>query len=222
LAGGIAHRVNNLMTAVLGNAELLKIDPMDYGETMTRLDTICQSARQAGDLAEQLVAFAQGGKYQPRRMDLNMVAQGVLHAQERDWPSRVQVKLDLDPDAWQVNADLAQMSQVVLHLLTNAVEALEDGGRITVATRNVQIRPGVYADVEPGPYLCLSMQDTGCGMDAEVQARVFEPFFTTKFQGRGMGLAAVYGIVKNHGGHISVHSEVGRGTTFTVYLPAVQ
>jgi CheY-like chemotaxis protein len=114
------------------------------------------------------------------------------------------------------------MSEVVLNLLANAVEAIEGSGRIIVTTRHCTLDEGNAAGLEPGPYVCLSVQDTGCGMSEEVQARIFEPFFTTKFQGRGMGLAVVYGIVDNHEGHISVRSESGQGTTFEFYFPAIE
>ena len=133
----------------------------------------------------------------------------------------MRVEYDAGPDLWIIEADPAQMSEVVLTLLTNAVEAIKGSGRIAITTGNRVVGEGQIADLRPGPYVCLSVQDTGHGMSQEVQARIFEPFFTTKFQGRGMGLAAVYGIVENHGGHIAVQSKEGHGATFEVYLPAI-
>jgi len=116
------------------------------------------------------------------------------------------------------------MSQVILNLLTNAIEAIENNGQITLTTQNLMVDAALIhqpSELKPGPYICLAMQDTGGGMDAETLTRIFEPFYTTKFQGRGLGLAAAYGIVNNHGGHITVTSQVGQGATFTVCLPAI-
>jgi CheY-like chemotaxis protein len=114
------------------------------------------------------------------------------------------------------------MSQVFLNVLTNAVEAIEDGGQIAVATRNRVLEKGAIPELEPGSYVWLSVRDTGQGMSPEVQARAFEPFFTTKFQGRGLGLAAVYGIVRNHGGYVTIESQAGHGTTCNIYVPALR
>jgi PAS domain S-box-containing protein len=222
LAGGIAHTVNNLMVSVLGYADILKMDLADRGDVVAMLDSISGSAEQASTLARQMVAYARGGKYISRVVNLDDTVQGVLHAQEQSLPSGVRIAYDAGHELWNVEADPAQMSEVVLNLLTNAVEAVEGNGRITIATRNLPLGKGHAADLEPGRYVCLSVQDTGHGMSQEVQSRIFEPFFTTKFQGRGMGLAVVYGIVDNHNGHISVQSEEGQGATFEVYLPATQ
>jgi two-component system cell cycle sensor histidine kinase/response regulator CckA len=222
LAGGIAHQFNNLMVGVLGYAEMLKADLAWDASALGVLDTISTSAQQAGELAQQMLAFARGGKYQPRVMNLNDAVRGVLYAQESLLPARIDVALDLASDLWNVEADLAQVSQVLLNVLTNAVEAIEGSGRITIATRNFRLDDTPVEDLEAGPYVCLSVQDTGHGMSAEVQARIFEPFFTTKFQGRGLGLAAVYGIVRNHGGHIVVDSKEGHGTTIEIHLPAIR
>jgi PAS domain S-box-containing protein len=221
LAGGIAHDLNNLMVGVLGYADMLKADLADREDPLEMLEVVSESARRAARLAQQLLAYARGGKYQPRTMNLNEIIQQVASAQERAVPSRIRIVLDADPELWDAEADPAQMSEVALNLLTNAVEAIEGSGRITVATSNRVLDEGDVPNLEPGRYVCLSVQDTGCGMSEQVQARMFEPFFTTKFQGRGLGLAAVYGIVENHGGHITVQSEEGRGSTLQVYLPAI-
>jgi two-component system cell cycle sensor histidine kinase/response regulator CckA len=221
LARGIAHDLNNLMVGVLGYADMLRMDLEGRKGELEMLDVISESARRASRLAQQMLAYARGGKYQPRAMNLNEIIQRVVSAQERAWTSKIHVVLDADPELWDTEADAAQMSEVVLNLLANAVEAIEGSGRITVATSNRVLDEREVAGLEPGRYVCLAVQDSGCGMSAEIQARIFEPFFTTKFQGRGMGLAAVYGIVENHGGHIAVQSEEGRGSTFQVYLPAI-
>jgi len=224
LAGGVAHKVNNLMTAVLGYAELLKSQLGDNPEALNILTTISTSARQTGDLAQEMLAFARGGKYQLRILNLNKIIQEVLQLRQRDLPAQIEIEQNLTLDLWNTEADPTQMSQVILNLLTNAVEAVEDKGRITITTENLTVDNTTpnQSDLEPGPYICCTVQDTGCGMDADILARVFEPFFTTKFQGRGMGLAAVFGIVKNHGGQITVTSQPGLGSIFKIYLPATK
>ncbi|MBN1580307.1 MAG: PAS domain-containing protein [Anaerolineae bacterium] len=245
LAGGVAHDFNNLMVGVLGYADLLKIelegqgDDSRWPDTCMMLDTISASARKANVLAQQMLAFARGGKYRPQVIDLNDSLRQVVSAWGRTLPGTIQLVQEASPDLWPVQADPTQMGQVILNLLTNAVEAIEGddtrlsctgerrSGQITIGTSNRALSQADIArerlacfDLKPGDYVCLSVQDTGCGMDEEVQARIFEPFFTTKFQGRGMGLAAAYGIVDHHGGCIAVYSQEGQGATFQVWLPA--
>jgi signal transduction histidine kinase/ActR/RegA family two-component response regulator len=224
LAGGIAHDFNNLMVGVLGNAELLQARLANSPDVTRMLDTIAHSAQRAGELAQQMLAFARGGKYQPRLMNLNDVVADVLRLEERSIPPRIRIERTLDSALWTVEADPVQLSQVTMNLCINAVEAIEDTGRIAILTRNVVVDEGFarrHRGLKPGAYVCLLVEDTGKGMPAERVAHVFEPFYSTKAQGRGLGLAAAYGIVKNHEGYIAVSSEIGAGTTFTVYLPAV-
>ena len=224
LAGGIAHDFNNLMVAVLGNAELLRIQFADHPDELKKLDNIRTAAQRAGELAQQMLAFARGGKYKPAVINLNDVVREVLQLEEGSVPSGVRMKPNLDADVWNVKADSTQMSQVVLNLCLNAVEAIQGNGLITVATSNLDVDE-CFADahqgLHPGHHVCLSVEDTGNGMSPDTLSKVFEPFFTTKLRGRGLGLAAVYGIVKNHNGHISAHSEQSRGSVFKIYLPAV-
>ena len=225
LSGGIAHRVNNMMVGVLGYAELLKLDLTDRPDALEMLDTISRSAREASELALQMLTFAQGGKSRPREMDLNDIVAKAVQAKRRSLPPGIRVECHTDPELWPIKADAMRISEVILHLLTNATEAIEDEGLITLTTRNVEEDVPfllAYPDLEAGPYVCLTVQDTGCGISDENQPRVFDPFFTTKFQGRGMGLAVVYGIVENHGGRITVHSDKECGATFTVFLPAIR
>jgi signal transduction histidine kinase len=225
LAGGIAHDFNNLMVGVLGNAELLqmRLGAQDL-DVARMLNVIAGSAQKAGELAQQMLAFAHGGKYQPSIINLNTTVEETLWLEKRKIPDRVLVESRLDSTLRNTLADAAQMSQVVLNLLMNAVEAIDGEGRVTVNTRNEHV-DGAVAEtrsIQPGDYVRLDVTDTGHGMSAETQSHVFEPFFTTKFQGRGLGLAAVFGIVTNHGGCIAVNSTPGSGSTFTVYLPAVE
>jgi PAS domain S-box-containing protein len=222
LAGGIAHQFNNLMVGVLGYAEMLKADLRGDPDALDLLETISRSAQRAGELAQQMLAFARGGKYQPRAMSLNTAIRSVLYAQESLLPPRITLAIDTAPDLWDTEADLAQISQVLLNVLTNAVEAIEDEGRIAVVTRNVVVDQALDEETGPGPYVRLLVQDSGRGMSAEVRARIFEPFFSTKFEGRGLGLAAAYGIVRNHGGHIAIDSQEGHGTTVEIHLPAIR
>jgi len=224
LAGGIAHDFNNLLTGVLGNAELLKMTYGDNADAMKMVEGITKSARRAVELAQQLVAFARGGKYQIRVLNLNDIVLETVDLLHGAFPPGVIIKKDLAPNLVGVEVDPGQIRQVVMNLLTNAVEAVGDTGRVTLTTYNcTTARPvdGQYAAVRPGPCVCLSVGDTGPGMDADTLARVFEPFYSTKSSGRGLGLAAAYGIVKNHGGLITAHTEVGVGTLFLVQLPAV-
>lgn len=223
LSGGIAHDINNLMTAVLGNAELLSLDS-NRPDAPALLTAISRSARRASELAQQMLAFARGGKYQPRLIDLNDLIQQALQLQNPAIPDSLVVERQLVSGLWPVTADASQMSQVIVNLLSNAVEAGDGKSRICVSTANLVIDEGWTAqtthNLKPGRYVSLTVEDTGGGMSAEVLARIFEPFFTTKFQGRGMGMAAVYGIVQNHGGEILIESDTAQGTAVTVYLPA--
>ena len=223
MAGGIAHDFNNLMVAVLGNAELLRSEVLGNTDALEMLDSVSRSARRAADLAQKLLAFARGGKYRPTTVDLNDVVRETLQMQGRVVPSGVRVDLELADDLAKISADRTQMSQVVMNLLLNAVEAVGPRGRVVVSTWNGSASRDSRTrgdEVQAGPHACLSVRDNGPGMDAETVARMFQPFFTTKGPGRGMGLPAVFGIVKNHGGDIGVESVPGRGTTFTICLPA--
>ncbi|MDH3497043.1 MAG: response regulator [Gemmatimonadota bacterium] len=224
LAAGVAHDFNNLMTGVMANAEVLRQDLPSATEAHGTLDTMIECASRGGQLAQQLLAFARGGKYQPVVVDLNALVRETLRVEAHARAATITLRQEFAPDLLRVEADPTQISQVVSNLHRNAVEALrgEPAGTITIRTRNVPDdgeRPSVLADMPAGAYVALDVDDTGSGMSTETRARIFEPFFTTKDGGRGMGLAAAYGIVTHHGGQIEVASERGRGTTFTVYLP---
>ena len=222
LAAGIAHDFNNLMVTVLGNSELLQTHVEQRSEAVDMLSEISLAAHRAGQLAQQLLAFARGGRYQTALIDLNECVREAVELQARSIPPRIRIEQDLALDPWPVEGDPTQLMQVVVNLLINAVESIEAHGQIRLTTRNLLMdretdsRPGMPV----GRYTYLAVEDTGCGMEPGVMRRVFEPFFSTKFQGRGLGLAAAYGIVTNHGGHLSVYSEVGSGSAFKVYLPA--
>jgi len=223
LAGGIAHEFNNLMVPVVGYAELLAQDLRDRPEILNMLQIISRSAKRAGELAQQMLAFARSGRFISKAVSLNGVVARAFASGERPAPERIKIERRADARLWDVMADPAQIDQAFRHLLANAVEAIEGEGRIAIATRNVDVDEAFAAahpGLKAGHHAYLAVEDTGCGMDGATVARVFEPFFSTKFAGRGLGLAAVYGIVKNHGGFISVSSELGKGSVFEVYLPA--
>jgi PAS domain S-box-containing protein len=223
LAGGVAHDVNNLMAGILGNAELLREELTAGDEARPVLDDIAEAAMRAGALAQQLLAYARGGRYRPEPVNLNAVITTVIDEQHGDWARPAAIEVHSEPSLWPVDADRSQMSQLWGHLLANAVEATASGGRITVATSNVELtdewaaaRPGARA----GAHVLLSIVDEGVGMDAHTLEHAFEPFFTTRANARGLGLAAAFGIVKSHGGYLHVESQPGHGTRFDVYLPA--
>ncbi len=225
LAGGIAHQFNNLLFGVLGNAELLQLRLEDRPDAIGRLEIIRQQAEKASELVRQLLAFARRGQYRPVVMDLNETVREVLHSRRGDLTSGVRLRLTTAPNLWRISADPTQMAQVVLNLVSNAVEALRDAvGTVSITTANVRrdVRgPAFTGELEPGRYVALTVEDDGCGMDAETRAKIFTPFFTTKFQGRGLGLAAVWGILQNHGGTIEVDSKPSGGSTMRIFLPAL-
>jgi CheY-like chemotaxis protein len=177
----------------------------------------------AGKLAQELLAYARGGRHQSIVLNPNDVIQQILSIQRNALRHGITLKQRLAQDILSVEADPAQMNQVLLALTMNSIEAIERNGEITISTRNMDVDSGFaekHIGLKPGPHVVLIVSDTGCGMSAEVLSHVFKPFFSTKAPGRGLGLAAVYGIVKNHGGYISAESKEGEGASITVYLPA--
>jgi PAS domain S-box-containing protein len=228
LAGGIAHEANNQMTVVLGSAEFLGRSVHD--ET-ARLDIehIRRAARRTAAITQQLLAFSRRQVLQPQTIDLNAVVTNVEPILQRALGEISQVKLRLAPDLKAVKADPGQLDQVLLNLVLNARDAMPDGGTFTIETVNVTVEEqdvtGRGVDpVIPGSYAALIVTDTGVGMERETLAHVFEPFYTTKGvgEGSGLGLATVYGIVKQSGGFVSVYSEPGHGSSFRIYLPLAE
>ncbi len=222
LAGGVAHDLNNLMVGVLGNADLLRRNLATDSDAVDMLDQILDAGQQAGRLAQQLLSFSRPTQPKTEIVDLGDTIAETLRIQQGSLQPRITVERDCDPATWKVQADPAQMVQVLMNLCINAAESIEGDGRIQVRLRNVEL-PDEAAhqqpNVTPGPYVLLSVQDDGTGIEASVRDRIFEPFFSTKQQGRGLGLAAAYGIVKGHGGDIVVSSPPAGGATFEVYLP---
>ncbi|MBN2123602.1 MAG: PAS domain S-box protein [Deltaproteobacteria bacterium] len=225
LAGGIAHDFNNLLMAIQGNVSLMLFDAKPPHPYYERLKAIQKQVRSGAKLTSQLLGYARKGRYEVRPMSLNRLVEATAETFGRARKA-VAVRLDLEGDLCAVEADDSQIEQVLLNLYVNASDAMPRGGDLIVTTRNAksdELKDKPYA-VKPGPYVLLTVTDTGTGMDEKTVERIFEPFFTTKEMGRGtgLGLASVYGIVKGHGGYIDVESAPGRGSTFRVYLPATQ
>lgn len=226
LAGGIAHEFNNLLQVVLAWSELLASDA-NTTEMTTGLTAISDAAKRGRALSEQLLTFSRRGSQRADRrpIDLNRLAEDLMNLLPRILPRTVKLELARGDHPAIVNADSAQMQQVVLNLAANASQAMPEGGQIQIRVQEVHL-PLNHADRPPGaadiPYILLEVGDTGHGMDKRTLARIFDPFFTTRTvgQGTGLGLSIVYGIVKEHGGHIVAASEEGKGSVFRVYIPA--
>lgn len=227
LAGGVAHDFNNLLTIINGYSDVLlqslpATDPM-----RDMVDEIHKAGERSAGLTRQLLAFSRKQVLAPRVLDLNEVLADIDKMLRRLIGEDVRLTTTLASDTWAVRADPGQIEQVLLHLAVNARDAMPLGGRLIIETRNVEIDEEYvrnHTDAQIGPHALLSVTDTGSGMPPEVKAKVFEPFFTTKGHGKGtgLGLATVYGIVKQSGGHIAINSRVGAGTTFQIYLPRVE
>lgn len=224
LAGGIAHDFNNLLTAIIGNAELGLMHLHEGMPGYQELQVILQSSLRAAKLTRQLLMVSKRDIAMPQAVSLNDLILALQPMYERLLGEDIHFEVQLDPLLHPVMADQSQMEQVLLNLLVNARDAMPHGGRVYVSTANVFLdeeycrrNPGV----QPGEYVLLAITDTGVGMTPDVLEHVFEPFFTTKPNGSGLGLSTVYGIVHQYGGTINVYSEVGRGTTFKIYLPAL-
>ena len=224
LAGGIAHDFNNMLTAVKAYSEFLLEDLDQADARRTDVQEIAKAADRAASLTRQLLAFSRKQVLQPRPLDLNEVVEGMEKMLRRLIGEDVQIVTRLDSNLRLVEADPSQIEQVIMNLAVNARDAMPDGGTITIETRNETLER-VEPDwaIAPGAYVALVITDTGIGMDAQIRAQIFEPFFNTKpvGKGTGLGLSTVYGIIKQSGGHVSVFSEPGRGSTFKVYLPHI-
>ncbi len=226
LAGGIAHDFNNLLTVILGYGESLREHVAAGSTEAAELSEVQAAAERAAKLTQQLLAFSRRQILQPRPVKLHEIVAHVQPLLTRTIGDHITLVTVNPANVGMVHADPGQLDQVLLNLVINARDAMPDGGTVTIETLNVERaatdRPSVHddTDIPPGQYVVLCVTDTGAGMDASTRARIFEPFFTTKGQqGTGLGLATVYGIVKQSDGFISCASELGRGTTFSIYLP---
>jgi len=226
LAGGVAHDFNNMLTVILGNAQLLTMRVGDDPRLLGPIEEIQVAARRSADLTKQLLAFSRKQVMAPETVDLNDIVEGIEPMLERMIGEHIAIITNLDPELGHVRVDPSQIEQVLMNLAVNARDAMRDGGRLTIETSNVNLdesHPAARPDGLAGPHVMLAVSDTGVGMDPETQSRVFEPFFTSKGEeGTGLGLSTAYGIVAQSGGHITVHSEPGEGSTFRVYLPLLE
>ena len=225
LAGGIAHDFNNLLTGVLGNASLALDSMPEWDPNRSLIQALMVSATQAADLTRQLLAYAGKGRFIVRPINLSETVRQVSNLVRSSVPATIAIDFDLDEEIAAAEADAGQIQQILMNLVLNASEAIgERPGRITILTRTRNLDAAAIEQsrlgLPEGAYVCLEVQDTGPGMDEATMGKIFEPFFTTKFTGRGLGLAAVHGIVRAHKGAVLVDSQPGNGARFTVLLPA--
>lgn len=223
LAGGIAHDFNNLLMGIQGNASLMRLDLDPSHPHSLRLKNIEEHVAAGADLTNQLLGFSRGGRYDVKPLSINAI---IKKSSAMFGRTRKEISIHLKPakDPCIVEADRAQMEQVLMNLFVNAWHAMPGGGNIFIGTEKIFLDDTsiIYENIRPGPFVKITLTDTGAGMDEKTKKRIFDPFFTTKGMGRGsgLGLAMVYGIIKGHGGMINVYSEPGQGTTFTLYIPA--
>lgn len=227
LTGGVAHDFNNLLTVILGGADLLASEAVSTEEQREVAELIATTAERGADLTRRLLAFARRQSLNPTAVDVNQLIHHLVALQRRTLGENIEIDLAPAADLWHARVDPAQLESALLNLTINARDAMPDGGRLTIGTANVSIS-AEYAqrqiEVQPGQYVQLSVSDTGGGIDPAHLSRVFEPFFTTKETGKGtgLGLAMVYGFIRQSGGHVDIYSELGHGTTVKLYLPRTE
>ncbi|MBW1988003.1 MAG: PAS domain S-box protein [Deltaproteobacteria bacterium] len=227
LAGGIAHDFNNILAGIVAYTEAARFELGNASKVRQCLDQVLKASHRAKDLVRQILDFSRQASRERKPIPLAPVIREAVKLLRGVLPAAIQIQESIDPDAGVVSADATQVHQVIMNLVTNASQAMwEHGGKLSVTLSNVEFsenQPLPDPDLEPGPYVVLSVTDTGCGMEAQVMERIFEPYYTTKARGEGsgMGLSVVYGVVKSHGGGISVKSRPGEGTTFEIYWPRV-
>ncbi|MCU1274119.1 MAG: multi-sensor hybrid histidine kinase [Bryobacterales bacterium] len=224
LAGGVAHDFNNLLTVILGHSDLT-LSSMDADDRRRHdIEDIREAGARAAVLTSQLLAFSRKQVLQPKIVDISIAVSNLTKMLGRLISSNIEIVTRLERDLWRTKVDPGQLDQVILNLTINARDAMPLGGKLTLATNNCRLDDEHFSEdaaVPPGDYVLLEVSDPGCGMDAETRSHLFEPFFTTKLPGKGtgLGLSTVYGIIRQSGGHISVDSELGKGTSVKVYLP---
>ncbi len=218
LAGGIAHDFNNILTGILGNISLAKLFADNNYKLIERLDAAEAASIQARELTQQLLIFSKGGAPVKSTTSIANILKDTVKFSLHG--SKVTYEFDIDSNLWNVDVDISQFNQVINNLIINANQAMPYGGKIYIEAKNTIITPKEFPFLSPGKYIKISIQDEGVGIPAEHINRIFDPYFTTKSQGNGLGLAIVYSIIKRHDGHIEVESVLGKGTKFTIYIPA--
>jgi PAS domain S-box-containing protein len=229
LAGGIAHDFNNLLTGIMGNASIVLDDLPEGSQARGFIEAVISASERAAGLARQMLAYSGKGRFVVELVDLSERVREILPLIRASIPPRIEVRLDLAELLPAIEADATQMQQLIMNVIINGAEAIPEGyGTLTVTTRAlwvdteyVRAHAGIMGEMTPGSYVLFEVADTGCGIDAATLARIFDPFFTTKFTGRGLGLAAVLGIVRGHGGSVEVMTDLGQGTVFRFLFPEV-
>jgi len=224
LAGGIAHDFNNLLGGILGHASLMKMDVKEGDDLFKPVDMIEKSATRAASLTKQLLDFSRTGQYEIQQVDLNSVVDETLGILERTLEKSIEIKKFLDRSLPPIKGDPGQLQQIIMNLCINSADAMPEGGQLILETFVENLSGSFllsYPEARPGPYVSISVTDTGVGIEREIIDKIFDPFFTTKEAGKGtgLGLSMVYGVAKNHGGLVNVYSEPGLGTTFRIFIP---
>jgi signal transduction histidine kinase/CheY-like chemotaxis protein len=225
LGGGVAHDFNNILTSIRGNAELA-LDDMEADDPVSvRFKEIIESVEHASKLTRQLLLFSRNQPFEPLPLNINNTIASIMKMLERLISTEIEITTTLAEEVWTIEADAVNIEQVVMNLAVNARDAMGEGGRLDIKTENVTIDPAEAAktpNAKPGRAVCLTIKDSGAGMAPDTVSHIFEPFFTTKGAGKGsgLGLAVVYGIVKQHGGWITVKSSPGTGSAFSIFIPA--
>ncbi len=229
LAGGIAHDFNNLLTAMLGHLNVAQAKLSPESPAQPHLESLERIVHRTAELTRQMLAYSGKGRFVVKPHDLNQVIQEMVHLLEVSISKKIALRLNLAEQLPHVQADAAQIQQVIMNLVTNASDAIGvREGTIRIVTQARTLDEGFLKkvfhnqDLRPGRYTVVEVGDTGCGMTPEVQARIFDPFFTTKVTGRGLGLSATIGILKGHCAGMKIYSEVGKGTTFKLFFPAIE
>ena len=228
LAGGVAHDFNNLLTGILGNASLALDSVGPFSSVRPLLQQVVKAAERAADLTRQLLAYSGKGRFIVEPMSLSALAEETRQLVQLSVTKSVQLKMNLKKDLPLVEVDAAQLQQLLMNLVINGEAMGEEAGTVQVTTGTQQLEEGDIAagfasdQIQPGVYVFVEVQDTGCCMNEETKRQIFDPFFTTKFTGRGLGLAAALGIVRGHGGTIKVYSVLNMGSTFKVFLPVAK